>query len=82
MVPLKCLSNFWRTPAVPLINCEINLNLTWSDKCVLSNDTKIQMNLTIVYKIKRKPIRIITSYCRKKFQTNKTRIYRKFSMYF
>ena len=23
-----------------LINCEINLILTWSDKCVLSNDTK------------------------------------------
>ena len=28
-----------------------------------------------IIKIKRKPIRIITSYCRKKFQTNKTRIY-------
>ena len=24
---------------MPLINCEINLILTWSDKCVLSNDT-------------------------------------------
>ena len=23
-----------------LISCEINLILTWSDKCVLSNDTK------------------------------------------
>ena len=23
------------------INCEINLILTWSDKCVLSNDTKV-----------------------------------------
>ena len=23
-----------------LLNCEINLILTWSDKCVLSNDTK------------------------------------------
>ena len=23
-----------------LINCEINLILTWSNKCVLSNDTK------------------------------------------
>ena len=26
---------------MPLINCEINLNLTWSEKCVLSNDTKV-----------------------------------------
>ena len=25
---------------MPLINCEINLILTWSDKCVLSNDAK------------------------------------------
>ena len=25
---------------MPLINCKINLILTWSEKCVLSNDTK------------------------------------------
>ena len=25
---------------MPLINCEINFILTWSEKCVLSNDTK------------------------------------------
>ena len=40
MVPLKYLSNFWRTLETPLINYEINHILTWSDKCVLSNDTK------------------------------------------
>ena len=40
MVPLKHLSNFWRTLEVPLINREIILILTWSEKCVLSNDTK------------------------------------------
>ena len=34
------LSNFWKTLEMLLINCEINLILTWSDKCVLSNDTK------------------------------------------
>ena len=28
MVPLKYLSNFWRTLKIPLINCEINLILT------------------------------------------------------
>ena len=28
MVPLKYLSNFWRTLEVTLINCEINLILT------------------------------------------------------
>ena len=29
MVPLKYLSNFWRTLEMPLINCETNLILTW-----------------------------------------------------
>ena len=35
MVPLKYLSNFWRTLEMPLINCEVNLVLTWSSTCVL-----------------------------------------------
>ena len=40
MVPLKYLSNSWRTFGVPLINCEINLILISSEKCTLSNDKK------------------------------------------
>ena len=36
-VPLKYLSNFWRTLKRPLINCEINLILTWSRDCVISS---------------------------------------------
>ena len=35
MVPLKYLSNFWRILEMPLINCEVNLILTWSSACVL-----------------------------------------------
>ena len=35
MVPLKHLSNFWRTLEMPLINCELNLILTWSANCVM-----------------------------------------------
>ena len=35
MVPLKYLSNFWRTLEMPLIHCEVNLILTWSSNCVL-----------------------------------------------
>ena len=35
MVPLKHLSNFWRTLEMPLINCEIELILTWSRNCVI-----------------------------------------------
>ena len=30
MVPLKYLSNFWRTLEMPLLNCEVSLILTWS----------------------------------------------------
>ena len=33
-VPLKYLSNFWRNLEMSLINCEINLDLNWSKKCV------------------------------------------------
>ena len=36
VVPLKYLSNFWRTLNMPLINCEINLILTWTENCVLT----------------------------------------------
>ena len=35
MVPLKYLSNFWRTLEMPLINCKTNLILTWSSNCVM-----------------------------------------------
>ena len=37
IVPLKYLSNFWRTLEMTLINCEINLILTWSPNCIVSN---------------------------------------------
>ena len=37
MVPLKQLSNFWRTLERPLINWEINLVLTWSANCVIAS---------------------------------------------
>ena len=35
MVPLKYLSNFWTTLEMPLINCEIELILTWSRNSVI-----------------------------------------------
>ena len=51
VVPLKCLSNFFRSLEMPLINCKFKLNLTWKKECVLStgesdavfiiNDTKL-----------------------------------------
>ena len=38
-VPLKQLSNFWRTLETSLINCETNIILTWSADCVISSAT-------------------------------------------
>ena len=34
-MPLKYLNNFWRTLEIPLINCEIDLILIWSEDCIL-----------------------------------------------
>ena len=34
-VPLKYLGKFWRTMKMSLINCEINLILTWSNRCFI-----------------------------------------------
>ena len=39
VIPLKHLSNFWRTLNIPLINCKIELILTWSKNCVLADMT-------------------------------------------
>ena len=39
IVPLQYLSNFWRTLEMLLINCEVNLILTWSRDCAISSAT-------------------------------------------
>ena len=39
MVPVKYLSNFWRSLEKPLINCEVTLILTWPSTCVITNST-------------------------------------------
>ena len=36
-MPLKHLSNFWKSLNMPLINCEINLILTWSENYILTS---------------------------------------------
>ena len=36
-VPLKYLSDFWRSLEVPLINCKVKLSLTWHKNCILSS---------------------------------------------
>ena len=41
VVPLKHLSNFFRSLEMRLINCKIKLNLTWKKVCVLSTDNDV-----------------------------------------
>ena len=38
-VPLKYLSNFWRSLEMSLINCKVELSLKWIDNCVLTTGT-------------------------------------------
>ena len=60
VVPLKYLSNFFRSLEMPLINCKIKLILTWKKECVLStdagnavfiiNDTKLYVSVVTLSK--------------------------------
>ena len=36
-VPLKYLSNFWRSLEMPLSNCKVELSLLWNENCILSS---------------------------------------------
>ena len=49
-VPLKYISNFFRSLEMPLINCKIKLNLTWKNECVLSTDAGVQYLLLMTQK--------------------------------
>ena len=53
-VPLKYLSNFWRSLEMLLINCEINLILTWSEDCISSatGTTKFKITDAKLYQLK------------------------------
>ena len=47
MVPLKYSSNFRRTLEMPLVNCEINLILTWSANCVIVSTDAVNQRCNI-----------------------------------
>ena len=36
-IPLKYLSNFWRSLKIPLINCKFEFSLEWYKNCILSS---------------------------------------------
>ena len=37
VVPLKFLSNFFRSLNILLVNCEVSLTLNWSENCVITS---------------------------------------------
>ena len=37
VVPLKCVSSFFRSLELPLVNCKIDLELTWHKDCIISS---------------------------------------------
>ena len=43
-IPLKYLGNFWRAINVPLISCEVSLELKWDKNCVITSQ-QIGINL-------------------------------------
>ena len=46
MFPIKYLGNFWRTLEMTLINCEVNLILTWSRNCIIVSSDDADQNAT------------------------------------
>ena len=36
-IPLKYLGNFWRSLNIPLISCEVSLELKWNKNCVITS---------------------------------------------
>ena len=54
VVPLKHFSNFWRSLNIPLIDCKIELILTWFENCVLISKATREANYganPVVYEI-------------------------------
>ena len=60
MVPLKYLSNFWRTLEMPLINCEVNLILTWSSTCVIVSTNNANQGATFTITNTRLYVPVVT----------------------
>ena len=44
-VPLKYLSNFWRSLEMSLINCKFELSLNWTENCILTLNPNANNNI-------------------------------------
>ena len=42
-IPLKYLGNFWRALNMPLISCEVSLELKWNKNCVITSLEELQI---------------------------------------
>ena len=54
VIPLKYISNFWKNLNMPLINCEVELMLSWFKNCVLIDKSTRKVNYAnppIIYEI-------------------------------
>ena len=77
VIPLKHLSNLWRALNIPLINCEIELILTWSKKCALADMTAnaaanpaIITPIGLEFELKKQKCMFWLSICQKKMTQN------------
>ena len=43
-IPLKYLGNFWRALNIPLISCEVSLELKWDKNCVITSLERRQVD--------------------------------------
>ena len=46
VLPLKYLSNFWRSLEMPLTNCKVELSLKWYEECLLTTATTSTFKIT------------------------------------
>ena len=45
VIPLKYLGNFWRALNIPLISCEVSLELKWNKNCVITSLKERQVDI-------------------------------------
>ena len=43
-IPLKYLGNFWRALNIPLISCEVSLELKWNKNCIITSVEEVQID--------------------------------------
>ena len=63
VIPLKYLSNFWRSLDLPLIECQVEIILTWSKNCVLADMAVANNPPTGLELYKNKRYKIIRTSC-------------------